>query len=663
MVLSVMLVLGSSARGKALYTALAERTGDSAGSGVGRVTVWPAGSAAAGWAVRDAVSGAVTPHRVVWHRTGEPAVLCFDASSGSLRYWVDALDTAGAATEWRPRAGLTVETRPRPDGPAGTWEESLALWTRAGAATGRSLTDRVFGGVPPHGLRAAFICRFEGWLRVEQAGEYAFATVSDGASFLSVAGRQVTDWPGQQAAEGGDLGQRHGSIRLEAGIHPFEYLNVQGGSGYRVVAAWRKPDARVFEAIPAAAFVPMDAFEVRSIKSQTAVAPVFAWHNEGYAVAGPTTLCDVRLWLPGGSDGREVRWIFDDGLAAEGEDVRHVFVGERLSVVACEVWRDGRPEGRISLPVRLQRNPGQIGESPESRLRPLLRAATRPREIRKRAAAELHPLFAAANATDDPSLAEVAETLVERRRECVGPLAAGLAAAGFYFQRHGRRNPAHVEAAWSAILEDPRAPDWIRASTALHLSGFFIHTGSAVARGMRLLAEDADDDALDESERRLKLIFLGDGRAMLGDRAGAVAAYRKAGRAVADADTSLEARRRAHLDTARHFLSRGEHAAAEQTIRALEWEWPLERLELESGMLMMAIHQARGELDLALAAGRRLLAGAPTDPARPDLLLAVAGIHRGLKQDDAFQATLKQLRREFPNSEAAARAAERYPEK
>ncbi len=661
--LLAVLAVGFSARAEVLYTALIERAGAASGSGVARVTVWPTGNAPASWAVRDAVSGAVTPHRVVWQRVGEPAVLCFDASSGSLRYWVDALDTAAEPIAWQPQAGLTVETRPRPEGLADTWEEALAVWALGGVPSGRSFTDRVFGGVPPHGLAADFICRFDGWLRIDQAGEYAFATVSDDASFLSVDGNRVAAWPGQHGPEGGVLGERHGVIRLEPGVHRFEYLNVQFGPGYRVVAAWRKPGVRAFEVIPASAFVPTDSFEARALSSKAAVAPVFAWVHEGYAVAGKTVLYDVRLWLPGGAEGKEVRWVFDDGLAAEGAEVRHVFVGERVSIVACEVWQEGRLEGRISLPLRLQRAPGQIEESPEARLRPLLRAATRPREIRKRSVGELYPLFVAADTTDDPSLPEVAEVIVERRRECVGALAEGVYALGFYFQRPGRRNAAYVETLWTTVIEDRQAPEGLRAQASLHLAGFLIHSGAGIARGMRLLSEAARDEVLGDGDQRLKLIFTGDGRLMLGDRAAAIAAYRKAGRAVADDDTHYEVRRRVRLEAARHFLNRKEYAAAEQAVRDLEWEWPMERVELETGLLMMAIHRQRGELDFALTAGKRLLAGAPADPARSDLLLALAEVQRELKQDEAFRLTLKQLQREYPYSEAAARAADRYPEK
>ena len=148
---------------------------------------------------------------------------------------------------------------------------------------------------------------------------------------------------------------------------------------------------------------------------------------------------------------------------------------------------------------------------------------------------------------------------------------------------------------------------------------------------------------------------------MLGDRAGALAVLQQAGRAVADDDTHYEVRRRVRLEAARHYLSKREFAAAERVLRELEWEWPLERLNLETGLLMLNIYRDRGALDFALAAAKRLLAGAPADPARSDLLLTLASVQNALKQETAFAETLQQLRREYPYSEAAALAADRYP--
>lgn len=647
-----------------LYTALIERVDNAGGSKVGQVTLWPAADTSVAWVVRDKTSGTTVPHRVVWHRSDEPMLLSFDASSGSTDYTIEAWDEAGTPHEWLPRTGLMVETRHRPiDTPdtADTWEEALSLWERAGESVGRSFATQVFSGLPPHGVASDFIVRFDGWLQIAQAGEYAFATASDDASFLSVDGHRVAVWPGQHAPHEGVFGKHHGVLRLERGVYRFEYLNVEFASGYQVLAAWRPPDAKYFKVIPAAAFAPIDTFTVRSVTSDTTAVPLVAWQHEGFAVAGTTVLYDVRLWLPGGAGDGAARWMVDDGLSALGDDVRHVFVGERVANVTCEIWRDGKRAGRMSQPVRMQRNPSQREETPEVRLRALLRAATLPNVLRKRTPKDLCALFSAADATDDSSLADIAETLFERRHACVGPLAEGLYALGFYYQRPGLRDHGRVDAVWSAVIEDPLAEEGLRARTGLHLAGFLIHSGLGVARGMRLFETMASDAALTEGDRRLKLIFIGDGRLMLGDRVGAIVALRQAGRAVADDDTHYEVRRRVRLEAARHYLVKKEYAAAERVIRELEWEWPLERLNLETGLLMLDIYRGRGALDFALAAAKRLLAGAPADPARPDLLLAMASIQHTLKRETDFSKTLQHLRREYPYSEAVALAADRYP--
>ena len=212
------------------------------------------------------------------------------------------------------------------------------------------------------------------------------------------------------------------------------------------------------------------------------------------------------------------------------------------------------------------------------------------------------------------------------------------------------------------MLADPAADAELRARTAVHLAGFLVHSGLDVADGLRLLAENAPDENLSSVERRLKTIFRADALVLQGQREAAVACYRQAGNAVANNDTDYEVRRRGRIENARDYLRRKEWDAAEQVVRGLEWERPLERMELETGMLMADVHRGRGEYLFALGVCRRLLAAAPADPRRSDLLLVTAQICRDLKRDRECKALLAQLWKEHPYSEAAALAKDRFPD-
>jgi Tfp pilus assembly protein PilF len=220
-----------------------------------------------------------------------------------------------------------------------------------------------------------------------------------------------------------------------------------------------------------------------------------------------------------------------------------------------------------------------------------------------------------------------------------------------------------VPVAWRAVLADPAAAAELRARTAVHLAGFLVHSGTDVPGGRHLLEEQAPDERLSAVDRRLKTIFRADALVLQGQREAAVDCYCQAGNAVANNDTDYEVRRRGRIENARDYLRRKEYDAAEEVVRGLEWERPLERLELETGMLMAEVHRGRGEQLLALGVCRRLLAAAPAGPRRSDLLLVTAQLCRELKRDSDCRALLAQLWKDHPYSEAAALAKDRFPER
>jgi len=263
---------------------------------------------------------------------------------------------------------------------------------------------------------------------------------------------------------------------------------------------------------------------------------------------------------------------------------------------------------------------------------------------------------------DWPFMGELAEVVYGRRTAFTNKTASTLHRLGFYYQRPGVMQYDRAIRVWRAVLADSTADAELRARTAVHLAGFLVHSGLDVAGGQRLLNEDAPDERLSGVDLRLRTIFRADALVLLGQREAAVACYRQAGNAVANDDTDYEVRRRSRIENARDYLRRKEYDAAEQVVRGLEWECPMERMELETGMLMAEVYRGRGEYLFALGVCRRLLAAAPADPRRSDLLLVAAQACRDLKRDSDSKALLAQLWKEHPYSEAAALAKDRFPE-
>lgn len=612
--------------------------------------------------VVDGVSRQRVGADVVWQRPGEPVLVRFDASSGAPRYLVRlGAAEAAAAPVWRPQAGLLLETRVRPEGPAEKLAEAQELWRRAAnQAQGRGFVSDIYMGINPYGVTGDVLCRLDGWFRVPQDGRYEFATLSKDASFLQIDGRPVAEWPGWHGLDGGMHGQHSGGIDLKAGIHRIEYLNVASGDGLCISVAWRKPGAKLFVPLPPEAFVPVAEFRVAGVAGDAAAAAAaFGWVHEVYAAAEPDLLIGTRFHVLSPADGVTYHWVFDDGTEAEGASVRHVFTCEAMREVEVTASRDGRKIGALRQSVMVRRNWGQTAEYPESvfgDLAKLLRAAP-PERLKPDDLARA--VLMAWHVKDRSLLTALAAGVLPRIPAFGGANARALYQLGFHFQYPAANRYGDVPRVWDAVIGDARADAELRALAGLHLAGFLIHAGTDPMRALNLLDTAANDAALPEAERRLKQIFRADALVLTGRRDAAVAAYRQAGTAVAAGDTAYEVRRRARIENARDFLRRREYDTAEQVIRDLEWEWPLERLELESGLIMIGAHRGRGEGLLALTACERLLQAAPADPRRPDLLLAMADVQRELGRTAACAVTLKKLFAEHPYSEAAAVARDR----
>ena len=116
-------------------------------------------------------------------------------------------------------------------------------------------------------------------------------------------------------------------------------------------------------------------------------------------------------------------------------------------------------------------------------------------------------------------------------------------------------------------------------------------------------------------------------------------------------------RRRLRLELARDRLSQGRWDEAERSLREIEWETPLERLGDETGLLLLRLWTARGEVQLARTRARMLLAG-EGGTREPEVLLAAVRIELAAKDVESARRLIARLRKDHPYSEAAALAAE-----
>ena len=137
----------------------------------------------------------------IWSAAGEATRLRFDTSGGAGAYYV----CFGAGLPempggWKPAAGVIEETRPCGSQPVDTAAQVARLVNSAGLVYGRGDVRSIFSGLNPFGPFTYYVAIFSGWFRVPATGAYAFATVSDDASYLQVDGRTVAQWLGRHGA-------------------------------------------------------------------------------------------------------------------------------------------------------------------------------------------------------------------------------------------------------------------------------------------------------------------------------------------------------------------------------------------------------------------------------------------------------------------------------
>ncbi len=82
-----------------------------------------------------------------------------------------------------------------------------------------------------------FGIEFNGWLKIDQPGEYRFHLSSDDGSMLSIDGEEVIDNNGIHARE-----TREKSIELTAGMHAIRVTYIQGGGEWNLDLEYEGPD-------------------------------------------------------------------------------------------------------------------------------------------------------------------------------------------------------------------------------------------------------------------------------------------------------------------------------------------------------------------------------------------------------------------------------------
>ena len=618
---------------------------------VAQACVWPVGLAARQCAVAVTTeSGQPVGAQIFWAAVGQPVKIIFDCTTHQDRYVVTLSDQAQPVTTWDPpAAGCLLEVRDFTGGDIETIAAVTDRWRQAKHTQGRGFVPNVFLGMNPFGPSENFVARFRGALVAPQAGEYLFATVSDDASVLSVDGQTVASWPGTHGADARAYPQHTGKINLTAGPHWLEYLWVQMGESLTAVAAWKLPGADHYEVVPTNAFAPVAQFTV------VAGPPTyFEWQPVEHSRAGDFAIVDYRFTVVAAQSNRTYQWSFDDGTTVRGTEVTHTFPRSALRQVRLEA-------GGLSVTqaVNAALRWDQITDGSDDRLtRQREQLLALPRD--QLAVEDLANVSRWADAIHDSDLLTAfGLSCLQRSREFTGVHADLFYALGNHFQEPTVRRYEAAEQALRDALRWQLADANLRERIKLRLARLLLDTLGQPDETGQLLAEIQPGNLTDE-QRRLLAILRADLVLARGDREGAQAQYDALGRLGEPDRIRYSVQRQARLESARAFLARHEFAAAENLVRTVEWEVPVERLAPDFSLVLAQIHIARQEFTRALLRCQRLLVVTNADNLRAEVLFHLVEVERALQRNERAGQTLQQLLTQYPYSEFAARAKERW---
>ena len=606
--------------------------------------------------------------RMLWSPPNQPALLCFDTAKPSKTYDIcfgHGLPPAPGG--WIPQAGVLLETRPCAENrlvkraQAKNATQVAEMIGSAGPAQGRKYVADMRRSINPFGPSSDYLASFTGWFRVGKAGEYGFATDSSGPSILYVDGRRVAEWLGIHPARSGRKAQHNGTIQLQPGLHCLQYQNLQleGNNGCEV--AWKPPGRAEYELIGAGDFAPVARFHVTQLVSTVQPEQIyFNWQTEATCEFGDMMVLRVRFSAVDNGQARQYRWQFDDGSAVTGSTVQHTFVQPGLRQITLTGWAHGKLMASNTVHIVVTTD----WEQPESarrqqRLFPKMKEDLLRQDFGKMPANDLVVLAGLAERANDPVLLrQVGKFMVERAGEFATPTAGALFyRLGLTFVHQGDDGDTLAKTCYQLAIAPARARGGLADKARLRLAELLLGTAGELDEAQSLLRQIAAS-GLSGEEQRLEKCLEGDLLLARGQTEAARKQYLSlvAGKPAANADFARNSR----LESVNLMVEQNQLDQAWAALAGWQLDFPLERLSPGSGLVEVKLALRQKECKRAFTLCQKLVPLAKDDLNLPELLYDTveSGMAVG-RRNEANQA-LKRLVKEFPYSEAAAKANSKW---
>jgi tetratricopeptide (TPR) repeat protein len=603
--------------------------------------------------------------QTVWSAAGEPTRVCFDTSGGATVFYVCFGDNLPSASgSWKPEAGVLLETRAcRADLPINTVQQIERVINTAGPAMGHDYVPNIFLGVNPFGPSSNYMAMFSGWFTAPAAGQYTFATASVDASSLEVDGRSVASWLGMHGAGGGTHGEHSGTITLAAGPHLLGYVQIQLGGVAAAVAAWKPPGRDQLAVMPATAFAPVARFRATRFEwaSPGLERLYFEWNTVEQCALDESLFVRVQFRAVDNSERRTYRWHFDDGSEETGANVRHFFAAPGQRQVSVEALQNGVVVATNSVRVRVAPDWKEIQWWREGVFNQAKSDFLR-RDLSPMPARDLVAVWEMADRADDPELVMGAGgILVQRQSEFNTPgYAAVFYKTGLAFEHQGDSGDTLAEKSLRLALSPQRASPATSDRAKLHLAALLIHCSGDLDEAAKMLG-GISANLLNGDEKRLLRLLQGDLLLARGKTDDARKLYAAAGDRQAGAQPGVT--RAARLESAAILIEHSRWDEAQAALDRLELDTPLERMLLDAELPALSLDMGRKEYRRAFTDGQALLAAAGDDPRQSEVLYTVIESGLALGKNEQAQRALERLLKDFPYSESAAKAKDRWSRK
>ncbi len=583
---------------------------------------------------------------------------------------------------WKGRRGIVLRIYRKAE--SGHPEELRDLRKLINKSTleGAGFRAAISDGFNPFGVSEEYISVYEGYLRIDEPGEYALCTVSDDGSWLLVDGKSVVEWPGAHGFDGSQRGERSGTVKLKKGVARVDYFQEEGTGGQMAFVGWKPPGAEAFSAIPNEQWVSVryggpGLYEARErpllAVADCSVVSTYWIRGTEDKQASMVQFTDRTRSRKG--DIVSWHWDFGDGLSGEGKELSHAY------------FRLGRPE--VTLTVT-----DAAGNTDSAKLAPYLFPWDYVARARKYGEAKEYIEATASYDVehmerDDLALyAEFCGNLEQWARH-VAALRAYVARFADSQDLAGLVAPAIESCLQPQAYAPELADEWLRL--ALERTTEPRARNDLLLKRARVLAWHLDQpesagklyDELEEAAARdpndpycrglgrACLIGRGDAALASADYVQAEALYRQA-ESLAEKSTTQQADRLEAGPTAARggsyvfivedLLARGEYAYARDELDKWEDECPLQKLEGYSFFLRGKVLFVEHPSEAALRYLRLAERVAPRAVHVPETVWLRANCCLSLGRRDDARAELRRITVDFTSSEFLQRAAEKLRE-